>query len=251
MIRELRFIGWCLKLIVFSFEQSGDLCICTFPFWLFVWEIWRSKWRWRCKWSMGWCSQSSQEKARNADTTSCCWHSSGTALMRDQHYCLLFCCQWKKWPLIDSLCVSCLIFTTQIELSECCVWFQCITQWRCSHVSNVVCCWFDGNGKKCFADGYNLAFVSFTQTRQIEFCKCCVWSQCITQWCCSCVSNVVACWFDESRKEWFLGKCFLCVVSFVFTSEIKLRECCVWFQCIAQWCCSRVSNPVACSSVWR
>ena len=33
------------------------------------------------------------------------------------------------------------MFTTQIEFRECCVWFQCITQWRCSCVSNAVAWW--------------------------------------------------------------------------------------------------------------
>ena len=28
-------------------------------------------------------------------------------------------------------------------------------------------------------------------------------------------------------KEWIVGGCHLCVVSLVFTTEIKLNECCV------------------------
>ena len=30
---------------------------------------------------------------------------------------------------------------------------------------------------------------------------------------------------------------FLCYF-FVFTPHIEFNECCVWFQCITQWCCS-------------
>ena len=29
------------------------------------------------------------------------------------------------------------------------------------------------------------------------------------------------------KKEWIVGGCHLCAVSFVFTSQIEFRECCV------------------------
>ena len=34
----------------------------------------------------------------------------------------------KSWLLMDVICVVSFAFTPQIELSECCVRFQCITQ---------------------------------------------------------------------------------------------------------------------------
>ena len=36
------------------------------------------------------------------------------------------------------------------------------------------------------------------------------------------------------KKEWIVGGYHLCVVSFVFTTQIELSECCVGFQCITQ-----------------
>ena len=45
-------------------------------------------------------------------------------------------------------CVCVCVFTPQIEFYECCVWFQCITQWWYSSFSNVVFCWFGENGKR-------------------------------------------------------------------------------------------------------
>ena len=38
-------------------------------------------------------------------------------------------------------------------------------------------------------------------TCQFEFSECCVWFQCFTQWCCSCASNLVTCWY-ERKREW-------------------------------------------------
>ena len=36
------------------------------------------------------------------------------------------------------------------------------------------------------------------------------------------------------KKEWIVDGCHLCVVSFVFTTQIELIECCVCLQCITQ-----------------
>ena len=47
--------------------------------------------------------------------------------------------------------------------------------------------------KAWIVDGCLLC-VFFVFTHQIEFCKCCVWFQWFTQWCCSCVSGVVVCY---------------------------------------------------------
>ena len=51
--------------------------------------------------------------------------------------------------------VSCL-FTTKIESSESCVGLQCITQWCCSRIPNLVDYWFLVIGKGWFVYGCNL-----------------------------------------------------------------------------------------------
>ena len=62
---------------------------------------------------------------------------------------------------------------------------------------------------------------SFIFTPQIELSECCVWFQRFTQWCCSCVSNVVPYWFEEKWKEWVVDGCFLCVF-FLLSSHNRL-----------------------------
>ena len=50
---------------------------------------------------------------------------------------------------------------------------------------------------------------------------------------------------------WWMS--FLCLLSFVFTTQIECSECCVWFQWFTQWCCSWVSNSIPCwhEEKWR
>ena len=51
-------------------------------------------------------------------------------------------------------------------------------------------------------------------------------------------------------REWKRMICwwvsFVFLLSFVFTIQIELSECCVWLQCFIQWCCSCFSNFIAC-----
>ena len=54
----------------------------------------------------------------------------------------------KSELLIDVFGVSSFVFTIQIEFSECCVWFQYFTQWRCSCVSNLVPYWCEEKREK-------------------------------------------------------------------------------------------------------
>ena len=68
------------------------------------------------------------------------------------HLCLQCCCllMWREKKRVNCwwksfVCLLSLVFTTQIEFCECCVWFQYFTQWCCSCVSNVVVCWCDAN----------------------------------------------------------------------------------------------------------
>ena len=101
--------------------------------------------------------------------------------------------------------------------------------------------------KEWFVDGCLVCLLSFAFTVQIEFSECRVWFQCFTQWCCSYVFNHVACLCKEKRKRvncWWMS--FVCILSFVFTTQIEFCECCVWFQWFTQWCCSCVSNLVVC-----
>ena len=48
----------------------------------------------------------------------------------------------------------------------------------------------------------------------------------------------------ERVNCWLMS--FMCLLSFVFTTQIKFCECCVWLQWFTQWCCSSVSNVVVC-----
>ena len=58
-----------------------------------------------------------------------------------------------------------------------------------------------------------VCLLSFVFTNQNELTECCVWFQCFAQWCCTCVSNLVRCWWEEKRKEWIVDGC-LCVSLF-------------------------------------
>ena len=55
----------------------------------------------------------------------------------------------KEW-IVDECCLYILPFvlTTQIERSECSVWFQWLTHWFYSCVSNLVVCWGEEKGKR-------------------------------------------------------------------------------------------------------
>ena len=95
-------------------------------------------------------------------------------------------------------------------------------------------------------DGCLLCLLSFVFTTQIEPRECCIWFQWFAQWCCTCVSNLVVCWWEKKRKSELLMDVFVCLLSFVFTPQIECSECGVWFQWFTQWRCTCVSNFVAC-----
>ena len=104
--------------------------------------------------------------------------------------------------LILFVCFLSFVFTKQIEFSECCVWFQWFAQWCCSIISDVAICWYKEKRKrvKCWWLSF-VCLLSFAFTTQIEFGECCVWFQRITQWCCSCVSNLVYFVFNDKRVD--------------------------------------------------
>ena len=165
-------------------------------------------------------------------------------------------CWWeekrKNELLMDVFCVSsffCLNYPDWvswvlylISMIHSMMLFLCL-QYRCLLTRREI-------GKEWIVDGCLLCvFFPFVFTSQIEFSECCVWFQWFTQWCCSCVSNLVACLYEEKEKRvicWWMS--FVCLLSFVFTSQIEFGECCVWFQWFTQWCCSCVPYIVPC---WR
>ena len=140
------------------------------------------------------------------------------------------------------------VFTTQIEFCKCCVWFQCFTQWRCSSFSNAVVCWDEEKREivkrkridkemsinKCFHPKdrilWVLCLISMIHSMMLLlFLQCCyllIWRE------------------NEKSDCWWLS--FVCLLSFVFTTQTEFSECCVGFQCLTQWCCSCISNGVAC-----
>ena len=99
----------------------------------------------------------------------------------------------EEW-IVDG-CLLCLLpfaFTTQIECSDCCVWFQRFTQWCCTSFSNLVVCCSKREMKEWFVDLCLLhVFFPFVFTFQIESSECCAWLQWFTYWCYSCVSNAI------------------------------------------------------------
>ena len=145
------------------------------------------------------------------------------------------------------------VFTSYVEFSECCVWFQCFTQWCCSRVSNVVLCGCEVKEKKviCWWTSLVCRFCLYHPDR-VQWMSClismihsmmlplCLQSCCLLMWR---EMKRVICW-------WMY---FGCLLSFVFTTQKECSECCVWFQCFTQWCCSCVTDEVICWYIdnWR
>ena len=139
------------------------------------------------------------------------------------------------------------VLTPQIELIECCVWFQCLTQWRCTYVPNHVTCLFDENGNivDCWWMPFVCCFFCVHSSNWVEWVLCLIsvhHSMMLLLFLQSCC--LLFLW--EWKKNRLLMNILLCVVSFVLTTQIESSECCVWFQCITQWCCSSFSNAVVC-----
>ena len=151
-------------------------------------------------------------------------------------------CWWMSF-----VCLLSFALTFDIELSECCVWFQCFAQRCCSTISNTVTCRYKEKKQViCWWMSF-VCLLSFVFTPHVELSECCVWFQCFTQRCCSCVSNDVPCWKNEKEKRvicWCMP--FVCLLSFVLTINTKFCECCVWHQCLTQWCRPCFSNLIAC-----
>ena len=164
--------------------------------------------------------------------------------------CLQYCCLLMRrernrvsYWWMSFVCLS-FVFTTQIEFNECCVWFQWFIQWRCSCVSNIVVCWWEEkwNGELLVDVFVCLLLYSLHRLRFVSV----VFDS-------SASLNDVAPLspilfpvdYKIKGKEWIVDGCLLCVF-FVLTAQIEFFECCVWFQCFTQWCCSCFSNVVPC-----
>ena len=142
------------------------------------------------------------------------------------------------------VCLLSFVFTTQIEFSECCVWFQRLTQWCCSCISNFVACW---NEKKVLLmDVFWCAFFLLSSPHRLSFVSIVFdFSDSLND-----VAPVTPMLLTVFLKRKGRVNCwwtsFVCLLSFVFTTQIESCEFCVWFQWFTQWCCSCVSNTVVC-----
>ena len=155
-----------------------------------VWFQWFTKWCCSCVSNIVvcWC----EEKWKKWIVDGClfvssffCLHNSNwvewvLCLISMIHSMMLFLCLQYCWLLrqremkrvncrwMTFVCLLTFIFTTKIEFSECCVWFQCFTQWRCSSFSNLVACWCDEKGERvnCWWMSF-VCLLSFAFTTQI------------------------------------------------------------------------------------
>ena len=136
--------------------------------------------------------------------------------------------KWKEW-IVDEclLCFLSFVFTTHIEFSECCVWLQWFTQWCCSHFSNIVPCLRNEKKVNCWWMSF-VYLLSSVSTAHIELSKCCVWFQWFTQWCCSCVSNVVPCLRNMKGKGRMVDGCLSCIPFFCLHHQDKD----LWVLCL-------------------
>ena len=111
--------------------------------------------------------------------------------------CLLyvFCCYNPDWGEWASCLISMLHSMTLLPCFQC----SCLLMWR--EKKRVIDWWMS------FA-----CLLSFVFTQQIEFSECCVWFQCLTQWRCSCVSNIIACWCEKWERAncWWMS--FVCLL---------------------------------------
>ena len=151
--------------------------------------------------------------------------------------------EWKGDLLMDVFCVFPFVFTTKVQFSECCVWFQSLTQWCDSCVSNSVVCWCDEKGMELIVDWCFLCVFLLFSLHRVSFASVVFdFSDSLND-----VAPVSPISFTESivkRKEWFIGGCLLCFSLVVFTHQSKLKESCVWFQCLTQWYSSSFSNVI-------
>ena len=172
-------------------------------------------------------------------------HSIMVLLFLQCHYLWICDCGNCLWISFVYLLSS--VTTTQIDCSECCVWFQSITQWCCSCVSNIVTCWCDEKGKEwivggCFLCVFFLFCLHSTNWYKLMTCLISTPHSMMLPLCFQChcllviLKGLVICWWMS----------FVCLLSFVFTTQVECRECCIWFQCLTQWYYSCVSNLAHC-----
>ena len=161
---------------------------------------------------------------------------------------LLIWWKWKRVIVVDGchLCVVSFVFTPQIELSECCVWFQCITQWCCSCVSNLVACWFGKKSERlnCWWMAFVCCFFLSSRPRRS-------WVSVVFDFNASLIDVAPVSLMLFPVVVWIMKKSGLlmdaiCLFLFAQTTQIEWCECCVWFQCLAQRFCFCISNHIPC-----
>ena len=160
----------------------------------------------------------------------------------------LQCCSlvdWmKKWRVycdIITYDLFLLRFTADIELSECCVWFQCIAQWCCSCFSNLVVCliWWKKKSRLWIISLVLCFFYAHSQDRAS-------WVLCLISKHHSMMLHLFLqsyCLFDLMWLEKSgLSVDTTCVLLLLLTIHTKLSKCCVYFQCVKQCFQSCISN---------
>ena len=91
------------------------------------------------------------------------------------------CMKIKSELLIGTMIALFCVLTFQMKNSECCVCHQCVTQWCCSCLSNVVPCRFLDKTEKKNELLMNIFLWFFYFTVQNKFCERCVCLQCFTE----------------------------------------------------------------------
>ena len=162
---------------------------------------------------------------------------------------LLIWWEWKELLVYGHLlCVVSFIITIQIELSECCVWFQSITQWCYPSFSNLVPCEMRRESKLlvnaicvCFFSLYSLPRSSSVMS-VLFFFKAFPNAAAPT----SPISSSCVLW--KEKKSGLLRSITWMLFFIVLTIQTESSECCVWFQCITQRWCSSTPNVCFCNN---
>ena len=145
------------------------------------------------------------------------------------------------------VCLLSFVFTSKIECSECCVWFQCFTQWRHSCVSNLVPCCREKKWVEWIVDGCLLcAFFLLSSHLRLSSVSVVFDFNASLNDVVPLPPILLTVDVKSKEKSDLLMDVFVSLLSFVFTTQIEFRECCVQFQWFTQWCCSCVSNLVPC-----
>ena len=144
-------------------------------------------------------------------------------------------CWWMSF-----VCLLCFAFTTQIDSRECCVWFQCFTQWCYTSVSYVVPCWYKEK-VICWWTPF-VCHLLYLHVRSSSVIAVFVFNASLND-----AAPVYSIVFPVEKRE---RQSVLLIAAFcvpcVFTTHIDFHERCIWFQRLTQWRYPSVFNLVAC-----